>query len=127
MKNINRLNDLFIRFLLASLGNEDILENIVNAVLINKGFKMLKNLKILNPYNLKDNTFLKESILDVKAITQDNKVIIIEIQLFGNKYFLNRIIYYIAKNINIFVITENLFYTLLELQCFLIILIICEI
>lgn len=127
MKNINRLNDLFIRFLLASLGNEDILENIVNAVLINKGFKTLKNLKILNPYNLKDNTFLKESILDVKAITQDNKVIIIEIQLFGNKYFLNRIIYYIAKNINIFVITENLFYTLLELQCFLIILIICEI
>ena len=127
MKNINRLNDLFIRFLLASIGNEDILENIVNAVLINKGFKTLKNLKILNPYNLKDNTFLKESILDVKAITQDNKVIIIEIQLFGNKYFLNRIIYYIAKNINIFVITENLFYTLLELQCFLIILIICEI
>ena len=127
MKNINRLNDLFIRFLLASLGNEDILENIVNAVLINKGFKMLKNLKILNPYNLKDNTFLKESILDVKAITKDNKVVIIEIQLFGNKYFLNRIIYYIAKNINIFVITENLFYTLLELQCFLIILIICEI
>ena len=127
MKNINRLNDLFIRFLLASLGNEDILENIVNAVLINKGFKTLKNLKILNPYNLKDNTFLKESILDVKAITKDNKVVIIEIQLFGNKYFLNRIIYYIAKNINIFVITENLFYTLLELQCFLIILIICEI
>ncbi len=113
MKNINRLNDLFIRFLLASIGNEDILENIVNAVLINKGFKTLKNLKILNHYNLKDNTYLKESILDVKAITQDNKVIIIEIQLFGNKYFLNRIIYYTAKNINIFVITENLFYILL--------------
>ena len=101
MKNINRLNDLFIRFLLASIGNEDILENIVNAVLINKGFKTLKNLKILNPYNLKDNTFLKESILDVKAITKDNKVVIIEIQLFGNKYFLNRIIYYIAKNISL--------------------------
>ena len=33
MRNINKMNDYFVRYLLASEGNEDILENIVNSVL----------------------------------------------------------------------------------------------
>ena len=33
MRSINRMNDYFVRYLLGSVGNEDILENIVNAVL----------------------------------------------------------------------------------------------
>ncbi len=32
MKEINRLNDLFMRYLIGKEGDEDILENIVNAV-----------------------------------------------------------------------------------------------
>lgn len=77
MNKINLLNDFFIRYLLASKGDEDILENIVNAVLTNIGFETVHNLEIINPYNLKDNQYLKESILDVKAKTNDNKKIII--------------------------------------------------
>lgn len=99
MNKINLLNDFFIRYLLASKGDEDILENIVNAVLTNIGFETVHNLEIINPYNLKDNQYLKESILDVKAKTNDNKKIIIEFQLFGNIDFLKRIYYYISKNI----------------------------
>ena len=63
MNKINLLNDFFIRYLLASKGDEDILENIVNAVLTNIGFETVHNLEIINPYNLKDNQYLKESIL----------------------------------------------------------------
>ncbi|MEI0517824.1 Rpn family recombination-promoting nuclease/putative transposase [Brachyspira murdochii] len=99
MKEINRLNDLFVRYLIGTEGDEDILENIVNAVLNDAGFESVGNLEIINPYNLAENENLKESILDVKAKTKDGKKILIEIQLVGNNNFIKRILYYIAKNI----------------------------
>ena len=99
MKEINRLNDLFVRYLIGTEGDEDILENIVNAVLNDVGFESVSNLEIINPYNLPENENLKESILDVKAKTKDGKKILIEIQLVGNNNFIKRILYYIAKNI----------------------------
>ena len=79
MRNINRMNDYFVRYLLGSVGNEDILENIVNAVLEDLGFETVHNY--------------------VKAITKDKRKVIIEIQLSGNIDFLRRIYYYISKNI----------------------------
>ncbi|KLI20312.1 Rpn family recombination-promoting nuclease/putative transposase [Brachyspira hyodysenteriae] len=100
MKEINRLNDLFVRYLIGTEGDEDILENIVNAVLNDVGFESVSNLEIINPYNLAENENLKESILDVKAKTKDGKKILIEIQLIGNNNFIKRILYYIAKNIS---------------------------
>ena len=93
------MNDYFIRYLLGSIGNEDILENIVNCVLRDSGFQEVHNLEIINPHNLPENINLKESVLDVKAITKDNKKIIIEIQLSENIDFVKRIFYYISKNI----------------------------
>ncbi|WP_300713756.1 PD-(D/E)XK nuclease family transposase, partial [uncultured Brachyspira sp.] len=66
MININRMNDYFMRYLFGSIGNEDILENIVNSVLKDSGFEEVHNLEILNPHNLSENINLKESILDVK-------------------------------------------------------------
>ncbi|KLI54121.1 ATPase [Brachyspira hyodysenteriae] len=93
------MNDYFVRYLLGSIGNEDILENIVNCVLRDSGFQEVHNLEIINPHNLPENINLKESVLDVKAITKDNKKIIVEIQLSGNIDFLKRIFYYISKNI----------------------------
>ena len=99
MRSINRMNDYFVRYLLGSVGNEDILENIVNAVLEDLGFETVHNLKIINPHNLPENINLKESVLDVKALTTDNRKVIIEIQLSGNIDFLKRIYYYISKNI----------------------------
>ncbi|WP_300758422.1 Rpn family recombination-promoting nuclease/putative transposase [uncultured Brachyspira sp.] len=99
MRNINRMNDYFVRYLLGSIGNEDILENIVNCVLRDSGFQEVHNLEIINPHNLPENINLKESVLDIKAITKDNKKIIIEIQLSGNIDFVKRIFYYISKNI----------------------------
>ena len=93
------MNDYFVRYLLGSIGNEDILENIVNCVLRDSGFEEVYNLEIINPHNLPENINLKESVLDVKAITKDKKKIIIEIQLSGNIDFVKRIYYYISKNI----------------------------
>ena len=115
MRNINRMNDYFVRYLLGSLGNEDILENIVNCVLRDSKFDEVYDLEIINPHNLPENINLKESVLDVKAKTKDNKKIIIEIQLSGNIDFVKRIFYYISKNV-VSEINENEPYDIISIN-----------
>ena len=96
---VKTLSDLFARYLLGKNGNEDLLENLVNATLSDFNFEEVKDLEIIDPFNLSENIELKESIIDVKAKTKDNKTVIIEFQLCGNMNFLDRIFYYISKNI----------------------------
>ena len=96
---VKKLSDLFARYLLGKNGNEDLLENLVNATLSDFNFEEVKDLEIIDPFNLSENIDLKESIIDVKAKTKDNKTVIIEFQLCGNKNFVDRIFYYISKNI----------------------------
>ena len=96
---IKKLSDLFARYLFGRNGNEDLLENLVNATLRDFNFEEVKDLEIIDPFNLSENIDLKESIIYVKAKTKDNKIVIIEFQLCGNRNFLDRIFYYISKNI----------------------------
>ncbi len=96
---VKTLSDLFARYLLGKNGNEDLLENLVNATLNDFNFEEVKDLEIIDPFNLSENIELKESIIDVKAKTKDNKTVIIEFQLCGNMNFIDRIFYYISKNI----------------------------
>ncbi len=44
---INRMNDYFVYYLFGSIGNEDILENIVNCVLKDSGFEEVHNLELI--------------------------------------------------------------------------------
>ena len=96
---VKTLSDLFARYLLGKSGNEDLLENLVNATLSDFNFEEVKDLEIIDPFNLSENIELKESIIDVKAKTKDNKTVIIEFQLCGNMNFVDRIFYYISKNV----------------------------
>ena len=96
---VKTLSDLFARFLLGKNGNEDLLENLVNATLKDFNFEEVKDLEIIDPFNLSENIDLKESIIDVKAKTKDNKTVIIEFQLNGNMDFVSRVFYYISKNV----------------------------
>ena len=98
-REIDKLNDLFVRYLLGKNGNENMLEDMVNAALSDFNFEEVKDLEIIDPYNLSENIDLKESIIDIKAKTKDNQTVIIEIQLCGNMDFVKRIFYYISKNI----------------------------
>ena len=90
-REIDKLNDLFVRYLLGKNGNENMLEDMVNAALSDFNFEEVKDLEIIDPYNLSENIDLKESIIDIKAKTKDNQTVIIEIQLCGNMDFIKRI------------------------------------
>ena len=73
--------------------------------MIDLNFQTFNNVVILNPsptagFSLNLTKYLdgKESIVDVKCITEDNQTVIIGIQLQGNQYFIRRSLYYWANS-----------------------------
>ncbi|WP_300713746.1 Rpn family recombination-promoting nuclease/putative transposase, partial [uncultured Brachyspira sp.] len=88
----------FVRYLFTDKGSEVILLDFINSIMINAKMKTFRSVEILTPFNLKKNKNLKETIMDVKCITQNGTVVIIEIQLQGNSRFPERILYYWAVN-----------------------------
>ena len=99
--NKNRLkpafgDDCFIRYLFSDEGNENIVLDFINGVMIDLNFQTFNNVVILNPFNL--TKYLDGTIVDVKCITEDNQTVIIEIQLQGNQYFIRRSLYYWANS-----------------------------
>ena len=97
-KSFNTLNDCFIRYFFTDKGGEKVLLDFINAVMISADMKTFKAVEILNPFNLKKHYKDKETIVDVKCITKNGTVVIIEVQLSGNSRFPERILYYWASN-----------------------------
>ena len=97
-KPFNALNDCFVRYFFTDKGGEKVLLDFINAVMISADMKTFKAVEILNPFNLKRNYKDKETIVDVKCITKNGTVVIIEVQLSGNSRFPERILYYWAYN-----------------------------
>ena len=97
-KPFNALNDCFVRYFFTDKGGEKVLLDFINAVMISADMKTFKSVEILNPFNLKRNYKDKETIVDVKCITKNGTVVIIEVQLSGNSRFPERILYYWSTN-----------------------------
>ncbi|WP_432632943.1 Rpn family recombination-promoting nuclease/putative transposase [Brachyspira sp.] len=97
-KTFNPLNDCFVRYFFTDKGGEKVLLDFINAVMISADMKTFKAVEILNPFNLKQHYKDKETIVDVKCITKNGTVVIIEVQLSGNSKFPERILYYWAMN-----------------------------
>ena len=98
VNTLNKKNDCFVRYLFSDAGNENIVLDFINGVMLDSNFKTFSNVEILNPFNLTKYLDGKESIVDVKCITEDNDTVIIEIQLQGNQYFIGRSLYYWANS-----------------------------
>ena len=97
-KNINVLNDYFVRYLFASSDSNALLLDFINSIMLDSEMKTFRSVEILTPFNYKENNEDKETIVDVKCITQNGTAVIIEIQLQGNSRFPERILYYWASN-----------------------------
>lgn len=91
-------SDFFVRYLLGDEENIDLLLSFINAVNESSGFPLIKTVTIKNPFNLKEYQNDKESILDVKAVDENDVQYDIEIQVAGNEMFANRSLYYWAKS-----------------------------
>ena len=66
--------------------------------MIDSNFATFKSVEIINPFNLSEKANNKESIVDLKAVTEDGIIVIIEIQTYSTKNFFERTLYYWSKN-----------------------------
>ena len=97
-KKVKKLNDYFIRYFFGLKGDEDLLLSFINAIMIDSNFATFVSVDILNPFNLSEKAGNKESIVDLKAVTEDGIIVIIEIQTYSTKNFFERTLYYWSKN-----------------------------
>jgi predicted transposase/invertase (TIGR01784 family) len=94
---ITAKSDVFFRYLFGMPENEDLLVDFINAVFRDSGGKTIRSAMVVNPFNLKESFDEKETILDIKAISDDGRFLNIELQVVGNESYRKRIAYYIAK------------------------------
>ncbi|PTY40357.1 Rpn family recombination-promoting nuclease/putative transposase [Brachyspira hampsonii] len=96
-KNINVLNDYFMRYMFAKEGHEHILKNLINSVRADYNQEPFEEVKVINTFNLKETINDKQSIVDVRAVTKSGETVLVEIQRIGNQSFVYRSLYYWAK------------------------------
>ncbi len=82
---------------MGDVSNKDLLLSFINAVHEDYGFPLIKSVKIINPFNLKEHQDYKETIIDVKATDENGTQYDIEVQVSGNEVFKSRSLYYWAK------------------------------
>lgn len=76
--------------------SKPILRNFLNAIIYDDEPR-ITDLEILDPYQNPDLYNLKQSILDIRAVLNDNTIVIVEMQVLPVKAFTERIVYNTAK------------------------------
>ena len=96
MRFISPKTDFAFKKIFGSEDSQDILISFLNA-LIYDNQNTIKSIEIINPYSASQLPALKDSYLDVKAKINDNKTVIIEMQILNLAAFNNRVLYNAAK------------------------------
>ena len=97
MKFADPTNDIAFKKIFGDKNQKEILISFLNAILDFKDNKTIKEVTIVNSYQVPKIEELKETILDIKAINQDNEHFIIEMQKKDLGDFAKRSLYYTSK------------------------------
>jgi len=81
--------------------SKDILISFLNAIVYDKKKIKIKDLSIIDPYNIPMIKGVKDTFVDVKAILDDDTKVIIEMQVLNHTGFEKRVLYNAAKNYSI--------------------------
>jgi len=73
----------------------------LNAILYKDSHKKIEDLTIEDPYNIPLIKGMKDTFVDVKARLNNNKIVIIEMQVLNHNGFEKRVLYNAAKNYSI--------------------------
>ncbi len=90
-------SDIFIKYLFGSERNKHLLLSFLNSVLQAKGFDKIVEVVLKNPFNIKEFSADKESIIDIKATDENYRIYDIEMQATSDPNFINRSLYYWAR------------------------------
>lgn len=97
---INPKTDFAFKKIFGSEQSKDILISFLNAMLY-EGKDTIADLKLLDPYQAPRIQGIKDSFLDIKATLQDQRQVIIEMQVLNVQGFQKRVLYNAAKAFSI--------------------------
>jgi predicted transposase/invertase (TIGR01784 family) len=98
MKFADPKNDIAFKKIFGDENKTEVLISFLNSILDFKGTKQIKSLTIANPYQVPKIKDLKNTILDIKAINQDDEEFVVEMQVEDDKNFAKRSLYYTSKS-----------------------------
>jgi len=98
MKFADPTNDMAFKKIFGDENKTEVLISFLNSILDFKNNKLIKFVTIANPYQIPQIKDLKNTIVDVKAINQDNEEFIVEMQVEKDKNFAKRSLYYTSKS-----------------------------
>ncbi|PIE69514.1 MAG: hypothetical protein CSA21_02485 [Deltaproteobacteria bacterium] len=88
---------MFMKYLFGMEGDTLLLKEFINATQKNCGLPLMARLEVKNPFNLKTISYDKESVLDIKAVSETGEIFNIEVQTSRDEVFTNRSLYYWAR------------------------------
>jgi len=95
---LNPKNDLAFRKIFAQPKHAGILINFLNTFLRLEGDRLIKEVTLLDPINIPELQGLKETIVDVRCVDQRGTHYVIEMQVWTDKHFFKRMLYYACHN-----------------------------
>lgn len=101
MQFLDVKTDYAFKKVFASIESKDILMSFLNALVYNESKIKIKDLTIVDPYNIPMIKGVKDTFVDVKAVLDDDTIVIIEMQVLNHKGFEKRVLYNAAKNYSI--------------------------
>jgi len=101
MKFLNIKTDYAFKKVFGTEGNKDILIKFLNSVIEFPLLNKIKDLTIVDPYNIPMLKGMKDSFVDIKAILDDDTKVIIEMQVLNHEGFEKRVLYNAAKNYSV--------------------------
>ena len=98
MRFLDVKTDYAFKKVFGSVGSKDKLISFLNAIVYDGSKVKIKDLTIVDPYNIPMLKGMKDTFVDVKAILDDDTKVIIEMQVLHHDSFEKRILYNMAKN-----------------------------
>jgi len=101
MRFLDVKTDYAFKKVFGSDTSKEILISFLNALVYTDKKATIKDLTIVDPYNVPMIKGVKDTFVDVKATLDDNTKVIIEMQILNHKGFEKRVLYNAAKNYSI--------------------------
>lgn len=101
MKFLDVKTDYAFKKVFGSENSKSKLISFLNSIIYDNSTKKIKDLTIVDPYNIPMIKGVKDTFVDVKAMLDDDTKVIIEMQVLNHSGFEKRILYNAAKNYSI--------------------------
>ncbi len=101
MQFLDVKTDYAFKKVFGSENSKDKLISFLNALVYENKSTKIKDLTIVDPYNIPLLDGMKNSFVDVKAVLDDNTKVIIEMQILNHEGFEKRVLYNLAKNYSV--------------------------